>query len=118
MNKLAIYEQLAEQIRHEIAAGIIRPGDKLPSVRKFALEKQINPNTAVKVYKTLENEGVITSIPSKGNFVSDDADQLQSLRVAELMETCRALLEKMRGSQIKASAILKLVEGVYHDFER
>jgi GntR family transcriptional regulator len=43
-------------------------------------------DTAVKVYKTLENEGVIISIPSKGNFVSDDADQLQSLRVAELTE--------------------------------
>jgi GntR family transcriptional regulator len=42
MNKLAIYEQLAYQIKHEIAAGIIQPGDKLPSVRKFALEKQIN----------------------------------------------------------------------------
>ena len=69
-------------------------------------------------YKTLENEGVIISIPSKGNFVSDDADQLQSLRVAELTENFRDLLQEMRDNHIKESAILKLVEGVYHDFER
>ena len=118
MNKLAIYEQLAYQIKHEIAAGIIQPGDKLPSVRKFALAKQINPNTAVNVYKTLESEGVIISIPSKVNFVSDDADQLQSLRVVELTENFRDLLQEMRDNHIKESAILKLVEGVYHDFER
>ncbi|XOQ37123.1 MAG: HTH gntR-type domain-containing protein [Lactococcus sp.] len=118
MNKLAIYEQLAYQIKHEIAAGIIRPGDKLPSVRKFALEKQINPNTAVKVYKTLEAEGVLVSVPSKGNFVRDDAEQLQSLRVAELKEKCRDLLAEMRDNQISAAEVLTLVEGVYHDFVR
>ena len=61
---------------------------------------------------------MIISIPSKGNFVSDDADQLQSLRVAELTENFRDLLQEMRDNHIKESAILKLVEGVYHDFER
>ena len=61
MNKLAIYEQLSLEIKSDIASGILRSGDKLPSVRKFALEKKINPNTAAKVYKFLENEGVITS---------------------------------------------------------
>ena len=52
MNKLALYEQLCYGIKHDVAAGILKSGDKLPSVRKFALEKNINPNTAVKVYKT------------------------------------------------------------------
>ena len=36
MNKLAIYEQLSLEIKSDIASGILRSGDKLPSVRKFA----------------------------------------------------------------------------------
>ena len=44
MNKLAIYEQLANEIKSDIAAGILKAGDKLPSVRNFSLEKRIYPN--------------------------------------------------------------------------
>lgn len=115
MNKLAIYEQLANEIKSDIAAGILKPGDKLPSVRNFALEKRINPNTAVKVYKTLEIEGVLTSIPSKGNFISDDATKLQAFHVAELKAAYLTLVREMRDHHIEESSIIALAKGVYHD---
>ena len=115
MNKLAIYEQLANEIKSDIAAGILKPGDKLPSVRNFALEKRINPNTAVKVYKTLEIEGVLTSIPSKGNFISDDAAKLQAFHVAELKAAYLTLVGEMREHHIEESSVIALAKGVYHD---
>lgn len=117
MNKLAIYEQLCHEIKADIASGILKAGDKLPSVRKFALEKSINPNTAAKVYKTLEIEGVIQSIPSKGNFISDDAQKLQDLHIAELKETCLTLIHNMRENHITKSEILAIVEGGFDDIE-
>ena len=116
MNKLAIYEQLSLEIKSDIASGILRSGDKLPSVRKFALEKKINPNTAAKVYKFLENEGVITSIPSKGNFVSQDGENLQSIQINDLTEEFKDLLEQMRLMCIEKSKILEIVEEAYHGF--
>lgn len=117
MNKLAVYEQLAHEIKQAIASGILLAGDQLPSVRKFALEKQINPNTAAKVYKTLEMEGIIISIPSKGNFISDDAAGLQALRLAELKAALQVLLGELRDNDVNETEVLQLVEGVYHDFE-
>lgn len=117
MNKLAIYQQLCHEIKANIAAGILKSGDKLPSVRKFALEKNINPNTAVKVYKTLENEGVIKSIPSKGNFISDDAQKLQELHLTELKEAYLTLIRDMRENHMSKSEILALVEGGFDDSE-
>ncbi|MDN6070654.1 MAG: GntR family transcriptional regulator [Lactococcus plantarum] len=115
MNKLALYEQLCYGIKHDVAAGILKSGDKLPSVRKFALEKNINPNTAVKVYKTLENEGVIHSIPSKGNFISDDAQKLQELHLTELKESCLTLIRDMRDNHMSKSEILEIVERGFDD---
>ncbi|GFH42910.1 GntR family transcriptional regulator [Lactococcus hodotermopsidis] len=117
MRKLAIYEQLVLAIKAEIAAGILHAGDKLPSVRKFALENNINPNTAVKVYKTLENEGVINSIPSKGNFISDDIDTLQAVHVADLTAQFTELIREMRDNCVTKETLLEIIEGVYHDFE-
>ncbi|GAX48005.1 GntR family transcriptional regulator [Pseudolactococcus reticulitermitis] len=117
MNKLAIYEQLSLEIKGDIASGILRSGDKLPSVRKFALEKKINPNTAAKVYKNLENEGVITSIPSKGNFVSQDVENLKSIQINDFTKELKDLLEQMRLLCVEKSRILEIVEGVYHEFE-
>jgi GntR family transcriptional regulator len=116
MNKLAIYEQLSLEIKTDIASGILRSGDKLPSVRKFALEKKINPNTAAKVYKHLENEGVITSIPSKGNFVSQDVDNLHAIQINDLTEELKALLEQMRLVCVSKKDVLRIVEEVYHGF--
>lgn len=116
MNKLAIYEQLSLEIKSDIASGILRSGDKLPSVRKFALEKKINPNTAAKVYKHLENEGVITSIPSKGNFVSQDIDNLKAIQMNDLTAELKTLLEQMRLVCIQKSKILEIVEEVYRGF--
>ena len=48
--KDSIYEQIRDQILRYIELGIIRPNDKLPSVRQLALDLGINPNTVMKAY--------------------------------------------------------------------
>ena len=115
MNKLTINKQICYGIKHDKKKKKKKKGDKLPSVRKFALEKNINPNTAVKVYKTLENEGVIHSIPSKGNFISDDAQKLQELHLKELKESCLTLIRDMRDNHMSKSEILEIVERGFDD---
>ena len=64
-----IYTQIVENFRSQIAAGILQPGDKLPSVRELAAELTINPNTIQRAYRELELQGVIQTLPSKGCFV-------------------------------------------------
>lgn len=68
-----IYTQIVENFRSQIAAGILQPGDKLPSVRELAGMLSINPNTIQRAYRELELRGDIQTLPGKGCFVSGTA---------------------------------------------
>lgn len=65
-----IYAQIMDGIRQQIAAGVLRQGDKLPSVREMAVQLSINPNTIQRAYRELEMDGWIATVPGKGCFVS------------------------------------------------
>ena len=64
-----IYTQITDGIRDQILAGILEPGEKLPSVREMAASLAINPNTIQRSYRSLELEGWIATVPGKGCFV-------------------------------------------------
>ena len=79
-----IYLQIADAFRRQIEAGVLSPGDKLPSVRELSASLTINPNTIQRAYRELENDGWIESAPGKGSFVrlglrSGDKKQWQEL---------------------------------------
>lgn len=57
-----IYEQIIQQMKELCLKGIIKPGDKLPSVRELATIIIANPNTVSKAYKELEREGIIETL--------------------------------------------------------
>ena len=67
-----IYSQIIDGFREQIGLGVLRPGDKLPSVRDLAAELAINPNTIQRAYRQLELEGWIVSMQGKGSFVSGE----------------------------------------------
>ena len=69
-----IYTQIADNFRSQIRAGVLSPGDKLPSVRELASELAINPNTIQRAYRELEADGWIASVSGKGSFVCDLAN--------------------------------------------
>ncbi len=64
-----IYAQIADGFRGQITAGVLRSGEKLPSVRELAVQLSINPNTIQRSYRQLEAEGWIATVPGKGCFV-------------------------------------------------
>ena len=65
-----IYAQIIDSFKEQITAGILRTGDRLPSVRELASDLAINPNTIQRSYRSLEAEGWIVTVPGKGCFVS------------------------------------------------
>ena len=67
-----VYLQLADQIRYAAAAGSLRPGDPLPSIRPLAEELRVNRNTIAKAYAELESQGVIETLPGKGCFLKEN----------------------------------------------
>ena len=65
-----IYEQIRDNLKKLIIDGVLKPDEKILSVRELAVEMTINPNTIQKAYKDLENEGYIYSVRAKGFFVA------------------------------------------------
>jgi len=64
------YEQLVMQIKQQIVQGILRPGDKLPSIRAMAAEMHLNPNTVSKTYQLLESQKAVYTVKGRGTFVN------------------------------------------------
>ena len=64
-----IYTQICDGFRDQSRTGILRQGDRLPSVRELATQLTINPNTIQRAYRELEIQGWVASVPGKGSYV-------------------------------------------------
>src|SRR5579864_3444770 len=65
------YRQIIDQVMGGIAAGTLRPGDQLPTVRQLAVDLAINPNTVVRAYRELEIREVLATQQGTGTFITD-----------------------------------------------
>ena len=95
---LPVYVQLAEQIRLLVRRGALNAGDPLPTVRELAVSLGINANTVTRVYRDLQQEGVLRLERGLGTFVQlqqreptlvDRDYQRIVKRTRELVELCR-----------------------------
>ena len=92
-----IYAQIIDGIREQIAAGILEPGEKLPSVRELAASLAINPNTIQRSYRSLELEGWIATVPGKGCFVcgNQKTKQKEQERILQQLDEVISQLHAM-----------------------
>ncbi|MGQ9468144.1 MAG: GntR family transcriptional regulator [Anaerolineae bacterium] len=87
---IPLYVQIEEQVRALIAAGQLRPGDQLSTIRQLAVDLGINYNTVARAYLELERAGVITTQRGRGTFVAGTPDESQRARLRQ--EALRALM--------------------------
>src|SRR5436305_14690031 len=64
-----LYEKIAASIARHIDAGTLRPGDRVPSVRRASLQHGVSVSTVAQAYLSLENRGLIHARPKSGFFV-------------------------------------------------
>lgn len=90
---IPIYVQIMDQIKHLIAAGVLQPGQQLPTIRELAVELTINLHTVAHAYAELERDGFLTIQRGRGTFISDGhtEQELGDLRAQKL----QALVENM-----------------------
>jgi len=93
-----IYRQAVEQIKLMVVSGVLRPGDRMPSIRELAKSLKINPTTAAKIYNELAHAGVLTSRQGQGAFVSATTERLapQEIRRIVAGHARRMLVEGLR----------------------
>ena len=82
-----ICRQIADHFYENILTGQWKSGEKIPSVREVAVSLEVNPNTAVRAYEMLQNQGVIYNKRGIGYFVAEDGyEKVLQLKQAEFRE--------------------------------
>jgi GntR family transcriptional regulator len=74
-----VYRQLIDQVLGAIAAGALRPGDQLPTVRQVAVDLTINPNTVQRAYREMEIRGALETQQGTGTFIGTQKVQLSDV---------------------------------------
>jgi len=75
-----IYLQVMNSLKKKLVAGMIKPGDQLPATRSLAIEYDINPNTAARVYKEMELQGICYTKRGEGTYVTESTDMIPQIR--------------------------------------
>ena len=105
-----IYTQLVAQIQMYIVSRALPPGERLPSVREFAAEAGVNPNTMQRAMAELEREGLVHSQRTAGRFVTEDRARIQQAKRQCAEEQIQTFLEKMEQLGYTRAEILQLME--------
>ena len=69
---IPLYLQVIADIKKQIITGQLELGSRLPSTRELASLYQINPNTAVRIYNEMEQQGITYTKRGIGTFVTED----------------------------------------------
>ena len=115
MSHIPVYEQLVGQVETYVLKGLLNPGDRLPSVRSLAGSLAVNPNTIQKAMGELDHKGIICSVPGKGCFISEKAQEILRDEHRGELKSFKEQLNRFRMAGIKRSEIEKCVDEVYSE---
>lgn len=97
-SEIALTNQIVEQIQHQLASGLLKPGDQLPTVRALATELRINFNTVARAYRILDEVGIISTQQGRGTFILEQPPPAvnEHLRRESLRNLARRYLSEAR----------------------
>ena len=106
------FEQVRAHIAGLIARGELSPGTKLPTVRQLATDVSIAANTAARVYRELESDGLIATHGRRGTFVSSEITEIDSVSevAAQARAAARGFTGQVRRLGLSRAEAVQLVE--------
>jgi GntR family transcriptional regulator len=113
-----VYLQVVDQVKSAAAAGTLRAGESLPSIRPLAEELRVNRNTIAKAYAELESQGVIETMAGKGCFVRPNNTPFKKeVRLRLLTEEIDQAVVQAHHLQVSRQEFLSLVAERFETFE-
>jgi GntR family transcriptional regulator len=111
LNPDPMYKQVADQIKNAMAGGILKPEDKLPSIREMTQELGISEITIKRAYADLEHEGYIFTRSGLGSFVADvSPEKMKKEKLAEIRQELAKILKAGEKFDISANDISKVIQ--------
>lgn len=117
MSRVPVYEQIIKQVEEQVLTGILKEGDKLPSVRSLSVKLSINPNTIQKAYTELDRRQLIITVPGKGSFISEKAIEVVGANSREKMTELNKIIREQALAGVTKEEIINNIEEVFNNTE-
>ena len=111
-NNIPIYIQLLEYMKIYLISGVFKCGDKLPSVRDFAITFKVNPNTMQKALAELENMGLIYTERTNGKYVTKDKELIEKLKDEYAITLAKSYFQGMKKIGLGKADSIKYLESI------
>lgn len=115
MSRTPPYEQIIEQFEQFVMMDILRPGDKLDSVRQLSVQLSVNPNTIQKAYSEMDLRGYIRSVPGKGCFVTQEAKEIVRRGHRDKMREVREIVRSLILAGVTKEELIELIDEEYKE---
>lgn len=114
-NGVAIFEQIARQVKYAVANGALRVGDLVPSVRDLATRLAVNPNTVARAYRDLQGDGFLEPLRGEGLRITKQAtERSRKHRTKLLHERVRLVVIEAKQSGLPKEDFYALVEDTWN----
>jgi len=113
-----VYVQVVRLFKEKIATGIYEPGQDIPSRRELANQLKINPNTAQRAYKKMEEAGLIYTEGNNPSKITKDEDILGKVREELILEAVDAFLTAVRPINVPLDEMIGLIKEKYNEGDR
>lgn len=104
-----IYQQLIDRLSGDIIRGNRKPGDKLPSVREYAIEVGVNANTVQRVYKEMEAMELTETRRGQGSFITENEQRLNQLQDSKKADLVKSFIASVEAYGFPKDEIVELV---------
>jgi len=114
-NRDPVYLQIVRYFKEQIAVGELEPGKEIPSRRELANRMKVNPNTAQRAYKEMEEQGLIYTEKNHPSKITTDNKILGQVRSELLVEAVDQFVTSVRSINVPVEELLDLVKEKYTD---
>ena len=113
-----VYLQIVDQVRSAAAAGAMKTGESLPSIRPLAEDLRVNRHTVAKAYAELESQGVIETIAGKGCFIrANNSPYKKEVRLKLLTEEIDQAVVQAHHLQVAKDEFLRIADERFESFQ-
>lgn len=111
-----IYDQIYSQIKAQIIAGNLSPGEALPSIRALAKDLRISVITTKRAYEELERDGFLENVPGKGCFVApQNRELLREAQLRRVEEKLTQAIEEARRGAVSLEELKEMLTELYQE---
>lgn len=105
-DNIPIYLQIEQYLYRQIALGKMKAGEKIPSVRKLALELTVNVNTVQRALQEMNTQGILYTKLGEGNFVTEDTELLSKTKQSLINNELDEFVQNMEKLGVKQDELV------------